>query len=147
LLDCQVADKLHGARALLGAGRGCGFAVGVDGLDGLRGRQAREVGVLGLQAGDGRRRLQRLGQRIGLQSIADGDASALADNGAHPHLGVRLGDVLVDARVGEAGQRVVAGGEHDLRLLGRRASEGLFEQALHVVAAQHVRSPSGQRRD
>ncbi len=106
-------DRAHGARAGLGVEGAGGLGGAVPVRDELGAGQARERRVLGCDRGRRTRGVARGAQRVVVEAVGGRDALALAEHGADRDLRVLLGDVLVDAVVGEAGERAgLRGDEH-----------------------------------
>jgi hypothetical protein len=113
-------------------------------LGGGRRHEPGEALILRLDAGDVRGPADAPGQALGVRPVGPRAADAAAVRGPERRAGVLLGDVLVDAVGGEAGDRLAAGGQQPFKfhsVLGRE--RGGEDRAASVPAEKrHVISRS-----
>ena len=105
----------------------------------LRVGQPDELLVRGRHAGGRHRRVAAGSERRVVAAVRARDADLLADDRAHAHERVLLGDVLVDAVVREAGERAGLGDDERFGLVGVRELDGAARELACLIRCEHQR--------
>ena len=142
-----AADGAGQGGAAVGIAGGGGFVAGIHERGRRRFGDAGEVRILRHQAGVFGGLAHGIGEGVGGEVVGGGAALALADGDADVRGGIPVRHILVDAVVGETGQRLLGGGEVDVGIGGRRAvAEGILQQGSDLGLAEHSGTGCGLRR-